>query len=86
MLPAASPKILTGLRISLSLALILMIVSELVGASAGIGYQLLQAQSLFAFPQMWAWIVLTGALGYALNRLVQAASDRVLPWSASATS
>lgn len=85
-LPAASPKILTGVRISLSLALVLMIVSELVGANAGIGYQLLQAQSLFAFPQMWAWIVLTGALGYALNRLVQAASDRALPWSASATS
>jgi ABC-type nitrate/sulfonate/bicarbonate transport system permease component len=85
-LPAASPKILAGVRISLSQALILMIVAELVGASAGIGYQLLQTQSLFAFPQMWAWIVLTGALGYALNRLVQAASDRVLPWSASATS
>ncbi len=85
-LPAASPKILTGVKISMSLALILMIVSELIGANAGIGYQLLQAQSLFAFPQMWAWIVLTGALGYLLNRLVQAASDRALPWSANATS
>lgn len=85
-LPAASPKILTGVRISLSLALILMIVSELVGASAGIGYQLLQAQSLFAYPQMWAWVVLTGALGYLFNRLVQTAGDRLLPWTARATS
>ncbi|HVV18237.1 MAG TPA: ABC transporter permease subunit [Pseudonocardiaceae bacterium] len=80
-LPAASPKILTGVRISLSLALILMIVSELIGADAGIGFQLVEAQSLFAFPQMWAWIILTGALGYLFNRLVQAASDRMLPWS-----
>jgi ABC-type nitrate/sulfonate/bicarbonate transport system permease component len=85
-LPAASPKILAGLRVSLSLALILMIVSELVGANAGIGYQLLQAQSLFAYPQMWAWIVLTGLLGYGLNRLVQTAGDRMLPWSSRATS
>ena len=39
-LPAALPKIFAGLRLSLSISLILMVVSELVGATDGIGYQL----------------------------------------------
>jgi ABC-type nitrate/sulfonate/bicarbonate transport system permease component len=80
LLPAAGPRILAGLRISLSLALILLLVSELAGASDGIGFQLLATQSLFAFPQMWAWLTLTGALGYLLNRLVHRAGRLALPW------
>lgn len=79
-LPAAGPRILAGLRISLSLALILLVVSELAGASNGIGYQLLQTQALFAFPQMWAWVLCTGALGYLLNRSLLLAGRFALPW------
>ncbi|RZQ65331.1 ABC transporter permease [Amycolatopsis suaedae] len=79
-LPAALPKIFAGLRVSLSLALVLMVISELIGATNGIGYQLINDQRLYEFPRMWAGIVLLGVLGYALNRLLLAVEERVLGW------
>lgn len=79
-LPAASPRIFAGLRVSLSIALILMVVSELVGSTSGIGYQLVSAQGNFDLPEAWAWIVLISLLGYALNRALVAVENRVLGW------
>lgn len=79
-LPAALPKIFAGLRLSLSLALILMVVSEMVGATDGIGYELIFAQQRFDFEAMWAWIVLLGALGYGLNALLLMVERRMLGW------
>lgn len=79
-LPAASPRIFAGLRISLSVALILMVVSELVGSTEGIGYRLAIARATSDFPAMWAWICLLGALGSSLNLLLLVAQRRVLAW------
>jgi ABC-type nitrate/sulfonate/bicarbonate transport system permease component len=79
-LPAALPKIFAGLRLSLSIAVLLMVVSELVGAANGIGYQLLLAQRQFDFPVMWAWIALLGLVGYGLNTLLLVVERRVLRW------
>lgn len=78
-LPAAAPRILTGMRIALSLSVILMVVAELVGASNGIGYELLTEQSEFAFPAMWAWLALVALLGYLANRGLTAAERRFTP-------
>ena len=44
MLPAAAPQIFAGMRTSLSLALILMVISEMVASTNGIGYFVLQSQ------------------------------------------
>ncbi|TLW91559.1 ABC transporter permease [Saccharomonospora piscinae] len=79
-LPAAMPKIFAGLRLSLSLALILMVIAEMVGTTNGIGYELIYAQQSFEFTTMWAWIVLLGVLGYGLNALLLAVERRVLAW------
>ena len=79
-LPAATPKIFAGLRVSLSLALVLMVVSELVGSTDGIGYRLMFDQRQFDFPAMWAGIVLLGILGYALNTALLAVERRALSW------
>lgn len=79
-LPAALPKIFAGLRVSLSLALILMVISELVGSDDGIGAQMILAQRNFDLPQMWAGIVLLGILGYVLNVLLVAVQNRVIGW------
>ncbi|MDQ3788553.1 MAG: ABC transporter permease [Actinomycetota bacterium] len=78
--PAALPKIFAGLRVSLSLALILMVISELVGSTNGIGYQMISDQRDFAFTEMWAAIVLLGILGYVLNVLLLAVQNRVIGW------
>ncbi|MEV0169268.1 ABC transporter permease [Nonomuraea fuscirosea] len=79
-LPAAAPKIFAGLRLSLSLALILMVITELVGGTNGIGYQLLQAQRSFDGAGVWAAIALLGALGYLVNSLFVLAERHVLVW------
>lgn len=80
LLPAAGPKILAGIRTSLSLALILMVISEMVAASSGIGYQLVQAQRSFAILNMWASILLLAVLGYLLNLLLTLVERRILAW------
>jgi len=79
-LPGASPQIFAGMRTSLSLALIMMVVSELVASTNGIGYFILQSQRNFAIPQMWAGIVLLGVLGYLFNAVFLVVEKRVLAW------
>jgi ABC-type nitrate/sulfonate/bicarbonate transport system permease component len=80
LLPAAAPKIFAGLRVSLSLALILMVISELVGSTAGIGDHLVNAQRGFQLPDMWAGIVLLGILGLLFNGAFVLVERRVLAW------
>ncbi|MCO1657292.1 ABC transporter permease [Pseudonocardia humida] len=84
-LPAALPKIFAGMRVSLSLALILMVISELVGATNGIGLQLALAQRRFDFDTMWAAVVLLGALGHLFNSVLLAVERRVLAWQPGGT-
>jgi len=79
-LPSAAPRIFAGLRVSLSLALILMVISELVAATNGIGRTILDAERSFAFTKMWAVIVLLGVLGYVLNALLLAVERHLLAW------
>jgi ABC-type nitrate/sulfonate/bicarbonate transport system permease component len=79
-LPAALPKIFAGLRLSLAIAVILMVVSEMVGDTAGIGANLVESQSQFDFLTMWAWIMLLGILGYGLNLALLAVERRALRW------
>jgi ABC-type nitrate/sulfonate/bicarbonate transport system permease component len=80
MLPAASPQIFAGMRTSLSLALIMMVISEMVASTNGIGYFVLQSQRTFAIPEMWSGILLLGILGYALNGIFVLVERRVLRW------
>ncbi len=59
-LPAASPYIFTGMRISLAVALIVMVISEMVAASSGIGYFILSAQRGFKIREMFAGVLTLG--------------------------
>ena len=83
--PSALPKIFAGLRLALSLSLILMVFSELQpGAADGIGFQLQEATTRFDYETVWAAIVLLGLLGYLLNVALLAVERRVLAWHRSA--
>jgi sulfonate transport system permease protein len=66
-LPGASPQIAAGLRNSLQVAILLMIVSEMVAATSGIGYFILNAQQSFESVDMWSGILVLGILGSLLN-------------------
>lgn len=80
-IPSSLPKIFAGLRLSLSLSLILMVFSELLpGTANGIGFELVDAQSRSDLPTMWAGIVLLGILGYLLNTILLMVERRLLAW------
>jgi ABC-type nitrate/sulfonate/bicarbonate transport system permease component len=79
-LPAAMPKIFAGVRVSLALAVILMVVSELVASTNGIGYRIQNSQIMFLLTDMWCGIVLLALLGYTLNWMFLKIEDRVLAW------
>ncbi|GAA3879059.1 ABC transporter permease [Streptomyces sedi] len=79
-LPAAGPRIFAGMRTSLAIAIILMVVSEMVASSNGLGYFVLEQQRSFAIPEMWTGIILLGVLGYVLNWLFLRVERRVLAW------
>jgi ABC-type nitrate/sulfonate/bicarbonate transport system permease component len=79
--PAAAPKIITGLRVSLGLAMILMVISEVIGgATSGLGFQLGFAADQFEYSLTWACFVLLGIIGYLLNQLLLAADHRFVSW------
>lgn len=79
-LPATLPKIFSGMRIALGLSLVLMVISELVGATNGIGYRFLLASQSFDLPAVWAWIALLGILGNLLNWLFLVVERCALSW------
>jgi ABC-type nitrate/sulfonate/bicarbonate transport system permease component len=79
-LPAASPQIVTGLRQALSIAVILMVISEMFAASNGLGFAVVQFQRTFALPEMWTGIIVLGLVGVTLSLLFRAAESRVLRW------
>ncbi len=79
-LPAALPQIFAGMRTSLSIALIVMVVSEIVASTNGIGFFILESQSSFAIPEMWSGILLLGILGYVLNLGFTRVERRMLRW------
>ncbi len=79
-LPGAGPRIFAGMRTSLAIAIILMVVSEMVASSNGLGYFVLEQQRSFAIPEMWTGIVLLGVLGFALNWAFLRVERRVLRW------
>ena len=85
-LPSASPQIFSGARISLSVAVILIVVSEMVGANGGIGYFVRSAERSFAIPEMWSGIIVLGLVGYALNTLFRIVEAWALDWHHGMTS
>ncbi|MEW5420351.1 ABC transporter permease [Amorphus sp. 3PC139-8] len=83
-LPAAMPHIFAGMRVSLAIAIILMVVSELVASSSGIGHAIIDAQNTFQLAAMWANVLLLALLGISLNGLFSLVENHVLYWHRAA--
>ncbi|MEU8234570.1 ABC transporter permease [Actinoplanes sp. NPDC048967] len=79
-LPAASPRIMTGVRQALSVALILMVISEMFASSSGLGYRIAYFQRNYLIAEMWSGILLLGLIGVALAVLFGLAERHLLRW------
>ena len=78
--PAALPQIFAGMRTSLALAVIVMVLSEYFSSTDGVGYVLLISKNTFQLGPMWAAILLIGVIGYVLNLAYLLAERRMLAW------
>jgi ABC-type nitrate/sulfonate/bicarbonate transport system permease component len=79
-LPASLPLIFTGMRVSLGLGLILVVLAEMLAGQGGLGYLIVDMQRSFAIRQMYAWIFILAVLGLALNALFEFIEARTIPW------
>jgi len=79
-LPAAMPAILTGMKVSLSLGIVLAILAEMLAGLNGLGFVILDSQRAFQTRQMYAWIVILAVFGAALSLLFDKIEQRAVPW------
>jgi ABC-type nitrate/sulfonate/bicarbonate transport system permease component len=80
-IPESAPGIFAGLRVSLSLSFVLIVVTEMfIGTTVGLGYQIMNAQLVYRIPEMYAGIVLTGFTGYIANISLLMVERRLLHW------
>jgi sulfonate transport system permease protein len=80
LLPAASPQIFAGIRVTLQFSIILIVVAEMYASTSGIGFYVLNSQQMFAVTETWAGTILLGLLGYLATLLFIAVERRVLFW------
>lgn len=79
-IPAATGEILTGLQAALQLATLVMVVSEMIGSSTGLGAFVIRAQSTFMIADMWLGILFLGVLGVLLQSAFHLIERKVFPW------
>lgn len=79
-LPGASPSIAAGLRVSLGIALVLMVASELYAATDGIGYTLVVHQRTFKMAEVWSDTFLVALIGVIANVVFSLVERSVLRW------
>jgi sulfonate transport system permease protein len=71
-----------GLRSAVSMALVIVIVAEMfIGADNGLGHRIIDSQQVLNVRDMYASILLAGALGYALNIFFLLSERRIVHWS-----
>jgi NitT/TauT family transport system permease protein/sulfonate transport system permease protein len=79
-LPAALPSILTGLRLSIGIAIMVVVVAEMIAGNNGIGYYILDMQRVFQVAEMFGGIFTLGLLGYFINYLFLQVEKYFLRW------
>jgi ABC-type nitrate/sulfonate/bicarbonate transport system permease component len=78
--PGALPSILAGFRITASVALLLVVSAEMIGAEYGIGAFVLQAGNLMQTDQLLAGVVILSLFGLAVGKLINLLETRLLHW------
>ena len=81
--PSILPFALTGLRISASISVVIAVVTEMIGGAAGLGQNIVVAQSAGALSEMYALILAAGLLGLLINAGFRSAQKPLMFWHPS---
>lgn len=84
LLPASASFVLTGMRISLAIALIVTVIAEMVAGNSGIGFYVLNAQRSFLVPEMYAGVIALALVGFALNKIFVLVESILMRWQKGA--
>ena len=79
-LPAAAPQIFVGLRVSLSICLIIAVVAEMIAGNNGMGYFILNSEQMFDIQDMYVGIFTLALVGYVLNFVFLLVEKTILRW------
>jgi len=79
-IPATAPFIFAGFRVAVPVAMIVVVITEMVASADGLGYQVIYALSSLRTDRMLAVVIVIAALGYALDKAVVLARDRLIYW------
>lgn len=82
-LPAALPEILTGIRLSAGVAIIILVAAEMLGASKGLGFLIFNSQTKYDVQRMFMGIITISTLGMLVNCLLVKLELRLVSWKAS---
>jgi ABC-type nitrate/sulfonate/bicarbonate transport system permease component len=81
-LPAALPQIVVGIRIGLAFAWMVLVASELIGSTSGLGYLILDSRNLGLPSLAFTGMIVIGLIGYLLDVGIRGAERLLLPWRA----
>lgn len=84
LLPGAAPSIFAGLRIALPIALIVVIITEMIGESRGLGYFIADSSAQFEYARAFAGVAAVAVLGFTLDRLLVWIRNRLIFWERGA--
>ncbi|WP_197052064.1 ABC transporter permease [Kocuria sp. ZOR0020] len=70
-LPSIRPYVMTGVRLALGIAWVVIVPAEMLGVSSGLGYEILNARDRLAYDEMLVVIIVIGLIGIALDALAQ---------------
>lgn len=79
-LPGALPQIVVGVRVAITVGIVMVVVSEMYGSTQGIGYFILLSGQNFSVPATWAGTIFIGVLGYLITALYGLIEHRMLRW------
>jgi NitT/TauT family transport system permease protein len=79
-LPASLPHILTGARVAVGVAFIVVIVAEMIAVNSGLGYRILEAREYFWSDKIIAGMLSIGIIGLAIDTAMARLNRRLLRW------
>jgi NitT/TauT family transport system permease protein len=85
LIPASLPTVFTGIRMGAVFTFFMLIGAEMIGATSGLGFMIMQAQMVMQIPRMWVGIVVVAIIGILINYIILLIEKRFTSWKEEAT-